>query len=95
MTRNWIFRPEPEAAAPPFAAWAERLEVSELIVRLLWRRGVGSVDDMALYLSPNLRHLAPLDEWPGLEQAAVTRATEATSPGSAARLRRMAISCLY
>ncbi len=72
MTRNWIFRPEPEAATPPFAAWAERLEVSELIVRLLWRRGVGSVDDMALYLSPNLRHLAPLAQWPGLEQAAST-----------------------
>uniref|UniRef100_B8DKC6 Single-stranded-DNA-specific exonuclease RecJ n=1 Tax=Nitratidesulfovibrio vulgaris (strain DSM 19637 / Miyazaki F) TaxID=883 RepID=B8DKC6_NITV9 len=74
MTRDWIFRPEPVAASPPFAAWAERLEVSELIVRLLWRRGVGSVDDMALYLSPNLRHLAPLAEWPGLEQAASTLA---------------------
>lgn len=49
---------------------AEQLGISELLLGLLWRRGLSSPDEMQMYLSPNLRHLAPFAEWPGLEDAA-------------------------
>jgi len=68
--KRWIYRPEVEGALPPSASLAERLGISDLLLRLLLRRGLSSVQDMDVYLSPQLRHLAPLEEWPGLAEAA-------------------------
>ncbi len=69
MHKNWIERPaEPEPA--DLDAWAEGLEVTPLIARLLWRRGLRSPQEMDVYLSPGLRHLAALDALPGLAEAA-------------------------
>ncbi|MDY7002250.1 MAG: single-stranded-DNA-specific exonuclease RecJ, partial [Thermodesulfobacteriota bacterium] len=49
---------------------AHKLHVSPLIVRLLHQRGLSTLADMDQFLSPGLRHLAPLKSWPGLIQAA-------------------------
>ncbi len=50
--------------------YAARLEISPFFATLLWQRGFQSLDDMSLFLSPNLRHLAPPSDWPGLEAGA-------------------------
>ncbi|WP_027181855.1 single-stranded-DNA-specific exonuclease RecJ [Oleidesulfovibrio alaskensis] len=69
MAKNWIPRGT-EPLPGETALWAERLGVSELLVQLLWTRGLHTPEDMDVYLSPGLRHLAPPDCWPGLAQAA-------------------------
>lgn len=52
------------------AAWAESLEISPVLVDILLLRGCTSLEDMDVFLSPHLRLLAPLEEWPGLVEAA-------------------------
>ena len=49
---------------------AAALKVSPLIVDILWNRGLTTVEDMDRFLSPNLRHLAPPSEIPGLTEGA-------------------------
>jgi len=53
---------------------AEELSVSELIVEILWNRGLTTVDEMDKFLSPLLRHMANPSEIPGLTEAAETLA---------------------
>ncbi len=50
--------------------FAARLEISPSFAALLWQRGLCTLEDMSLFLSPNLRHLAPLTEWPDFEHGA-------------------------
>lgn len=71
MQTVWISRYD-EADTPPDSIndVAERLEISPFLANLLWRRGFRSSADMELFLSPGLRHLAPLESWPGLFDAA-------------------------
>ncbi len=69
MKQNWTPRPAPPEPAE-LPAWAERLEVSPLVARLLWRRGLDSLEAMDQYLSPGLRHLSPPETLPGLAEAA-------------------------
>jgi single-stranded-DNA-specific exonuclease len=73
MDQNWITRPAPPEPAD-LAAWAGRLEISPLIARLLWRRGLDSPTAMDEYLSPGLRHLSPPETLPGLAEAAAVLA---------------------
>ncbi|MEG2140457.1 MAG: DHH family phosphoesterase, partial [Bilophila sp.] len=49
--------------------WGERLGVPQLIVELLWQRGLCSLTDIDRFLSPGLRHLASPDDWPGMNAA--------------------------
>ncbi|MCL1940066.1 MAG: single-stranded-DNA-specific exonuclease RecJ [Desulfovibrionaceae bacterium] len=67
----WKFR---SATTPPlpedFHAWAERLEVSPLLAKLLWQRGRHDIEAMRAFLNPSLRTLSPLEDWPGLSAAA-------------------------
>lgn len=68
---HWVSRgdqvpPMPGETAP----WAERLEISPLLLRLLWLRGLHQLEAVQAFLNPSLRGLAPLQEWPGLEEAA-------------------------
>lgn len=60
--------PPPEASH--ITRLAEELHITEFLARLLWRRGLLTAEEMDLYLKPNLRHLAPLEQWPGLLHAA-------------------------
>lgn len=53
---------------------AEELEVSPLIVEILWNRGLTDVADMDRFLSPLLRHMTNPAEVPGLTEAAETLA---------------------
>ena len=64
--------PPPEAALDEARqrSFAERLEVSPLLVHLMTLRGLSSDSDMDKFLSPGLRHLHPLDKWPGIEEGA-------------------------
>ena len=67
----WKFRNE-QVPPPPddFSEWAERLEISDVLARFLWQRGVRDLEAMQFFLNPSLRGLAPLDEWPGLHESA-------------------------
>ncbi len=69
MSCNWILRSE-NSPAQGIDDAASRLHVSPLIVRLLEQRGLCSLTDMDQFLSPGLKHLAPLKDWPGLLHAA-------------------------
>lgn len=73
MPRRWVLRSD-RPANPAIADWAGRLEVSARLAGLLWDRGLDGLEQMDVFLSPGLRHLAPLEDWPGLAQAAAVLA---------------------
>lgn len=67
----WKFRSDATLPTPDdLPVWAERLEISPLLARLLWQRGQQGLDAMQSFLNPALRALSPLEEWPGLAEAA-------------------------
>lgn len=63
-------QPETAPALEQCAQWAEHLEISPVLVDILRIRGCSSLEEMHVFLSPHLRLLAPLEEWPGVIQAA-------------------------
>lgn len=73
MSKEWIPR-SGEPAPQGLPAWAEQLEISDFIANILWNRGLQTREEMQQYLSPFLRQLAPLCEWPGLDEAAAVLA---------------------
>lgn len=79
MTLHWRHRkslggPEPKS----LNAWAHELQISNLLARLLWHRGLTTPEDMEIFLSPGLRHLPPLEQWPALLHCAELLSTEVT-----------------
>ncbi|WP_462326853.1 single-stranded-DNA-specific exonuclease RecJ [Desulfobaculum sp.] len=70
MSKIWIPRPNGSEAPSDIATWADSLSVTPLIANLLWQRGQHSLQDMDIFLTPGLKHLAPLDALPGLMDAA-------------------------
>lgn len=74
MSQNWLPRPNGTAAPSDIDSWAQSLQITPLIARLLWQRGMHSMTDMDVFLSPGLKHLANLDALPGLTDAAETLA---------------------
>lgn len=79
MVKQWKYK-QPSASidynitTPPTleqcAQWAKHLEVSPVLVDILRTRGCNCLEEMHVFLSPHLRLLAPLEEWPGVIQAA-------------------------
>ncbi|MFP4212842.1 MAG: single-stranded-DNA-specific exonuclease RecJ [Desulfohalobiaceae bacterium] len=71
MQCSWRFC-SPQAGQEPadIDSWARELNISCFLARLLWHRGYCSLKDMDLFLSPGLRHLPGLQDWPQLEEAA-------------------------
>ena len=69
MPRTWVKRND-RPANPAAADWAGKLGISERLAGLLWDRGLDSLGAMDVFLSPHLRHLVPLEHWPGLDAAA-------------------------
>lgn len=70
---TWRLKTPPPSAVSSQAQQlriAERLEVSLLLVHLMSLRGLTSESDMDKFLSPGLRYLLPLDQWPGIEAGA-------------------------
>ncbi|SBW03482.1 Single-stranded-DNA-specific exonuclease RecJ [uncultured delta proteobacterium] len=49
---------------------AGRLDISPSFAALLWQRGFQDLTAMSRFLAPNLRNLAPLEEWPDITNAA-------------------------
>lgn len=80
-----IWKPRNEGDAPSSAAsMAEELNVSPLIVEILWNRGLTDVGEMDRFLSPLLRHMANPAEVPGLTGAAETIARGLAEGGTLA-----------
>jgi len=73
--KTWHARPLPTSPPPP-PSWGERLNISPMLLDILWRRGFGSPEEMDAFLSPGLRHLAPPEDWPGMEHGARVLAGE-------------------
>lgn len=67
--RFWKYRSIPPEV-PLERDLASSLDISPLLVRLLWARGLRTAEDMDFFLSPNLRHLAHPDQWDGLNESA-------------------------
>jgi len=68
---EWIFQSSTNGPEPKdLSSWADSLNISSFLTRLLWRRGVCSLSDMDRYLSPGLRHLPALETWPAVIQGA-------------------------
>jgi single-stranded-DNA-specific exonuclease len=49
---------------------ARSLEISPLLASLLVQRGYDTPDRISFFLNPGLRHLRPLEDWPGVDRAA-------------------------
>lgn len=64
----WKFRNQPDKGPCP-AGWADKLGVPQVVADLLWQRGLETSAQMDSFLSPGLRHLAPPDCWPGMQEA--------------------------
>lgn len=69
MRYQWELIPAPDLEQADFDL-AEQLGVSPVLLTLLRQRGLDSPAMISAFLNPGLRHLAALDKWPGLEQAA-------------------------
>ncbi len=69
MSKEWIPRSE-DPVPQGLSEWATQLEISETIASILWHRGLRTREDMQFYLSPFLKQLAPLCQWPGLDESA-------------------------
>ena len=69
MRKTWRLRAT-EPLPNHLPDWAVRLCVSQRVAGLLWNRGLKSVEDMDVFLSPGLRHLMPPTSIPGLAEAA-------------------------
>lgn len=77
MHCTWRFRDNGGNSEPEgLAAWADELNISPFLARLLWRRGLDSREAMDVFLGPHLRHLPPLEGWPELIRAAEHLARE-------------------
>ncbi|MDR0827040.1 MAG: DHH family phosphoesterase, partial [Desulfovibrio sp.] len=67
----WKFRNEERPAmVEDLDGLAQGLDISPLLARILWQRGLRNGDDIRSFLNPSLKGLAPLKDWPGLIEAA-------------------------
>lgn len=49
--------------------WAKTLHIPELILILLWQRGITSIEEVNMFLSPKLQYLAHPKHWHGIQDA--------------------------
>jgi single-stranded-DNA-specific exonuclease len=72
VTYQWTFLPNQRLGSEPSdpREWARELNISEFLFRLLWYRGLQDIQEMDIFLSPGLRHLPPLEDWPDVLAAA-------------------------
>lgn len=71
---RWVFRGSPKGAFPSW--WAEELEISPTLLKVLWRRGMTDLQQLKSYLEPRARNLTPPARWPGISEAADILAKE-------------------
>lgn len=80
MPYNWKYLKSNGGKEPEdLKKWAQVLDISYFLTKLLWHRGITSLQEMDIFLGPGLRHLAPLKDWPELERAADFLAAELTA----------------
>ncbi len=71
MLYRWEFKKKPaKGVSSLLSSWMKRLNISKLLACILWNRGLRSLEEVAVFLSPNLRHLKPLSSVENLEPAA-------------------------
>lgn len=75
--KKWSFRESTGGPAP--AHWAEELEISPLLLRILWQRGLHEIDALEDFLSARLQKLTPPKDWPQIPDAADLLARELLS----------------
>ncbi len=66
--KTWNFRPSPPSL--PDNSLAEKLQVSQTLLSILWGRGFTEYHDLENFLTASLRHLTPPQQWPGFPEAA-------------------------
>lgn len=66
--KKWIYREGPAGHAP--RDWADRLQITPLLLEILWKRGFTEENSIEAYLSARLRCLTPPDRWPQIPEAA-------------------------
>lgn len=64
--KSWHY-PSTSTQAP--SHWTETLNIPNVIVNLLWQRGITSLEDMNVFLSPKLQYLDHPDSWEGICEA--------------------------
>lgn len=72
--KYWKFRENPPEKAPRH--WAELLEITPMLLDMLWRRGLRDMADMDNYLTASLGKLTPPGQWPQIPRAAELLAAE-------------------
>ncbi len=77
MLKHWKLRKDIEGVTPttplsPQMSFelAKDLDISPLLLHILQMRGFVTKDAIHVFLSPNVRLLAPPEQWPGMPQAA-------------------------
>lgn len=71
--KTWTLKANPSAIHLPeerVLQIADRLDVSPFLIKMLTLRGLDDETSMDRFLSPGLRHLHPLERWPGVERGA-------------------------
>jgi single-stranded-DNA-specific exonuclease len=64
------FEPLSPAQKQQIRSLSRTLGITELTTTILYQRGLQDLEAMQLFLDPGLRHLSPLEAWPGLVQVA-------------------------
>jgi single-stranded-DNA-specific exonuclease len=65
---KWQIRSRPEGPVP--ADWAQRLQISPLLLEILWARGFDSCEAIDAYLKASLSSVTPPMQWPQIPEAA-------------------------
>lgn len=65
--RRWRMRTAPDGLP---AGWSRELEITPLLLNILWRRGLRRREEMDSYLSARLASLTPPAAWPRIPEAA-------------------------
>lgn len=78
--KNWQMRPASPERPPK--VWAEELDISPIMLEMLWNRGLRSVDAIEEFLAPKLSGLSRPEIWPRLGEAAAVLDKALSAGGS-------------
>ncbi len=65
--KTWLFH---SSQSQPPATWNKTHTIPKLIIDLLWKRGLTSLEELHVFLSPKLQHLSLPEKWYGIPKAA-------------------------
>lgn len=68
MAKKWLFRTRKEKI--PDHGWAQDLNLSHILLKILWNRGLSSKNEIDHFLKASLKSLTPPQNWPNIPEAA-------------------------